>query len=96
MVTAQNRAPVGEVTRSAAKLPLRSLKVNQPADRFLGSKRLCWINPKRSAGGDVETAGREPERRPSLPSPSSLSSLLLLLGQGHTNACALGPVWTKK
>ena len=53
-------------------------KADEPAERLLGSKRPCRIDSELSAGGDVETAGREPERRPSRPSPSSLSSSLLL------------------
>ena len=34
-------------------------------NKLLSSKHPCRIDPELSAGADVETAGREPERRPS-------------------------------
>ena len=33
-----------------------ALKADQLAERLLGSKRPCRIDPELSAGGDVETA----------------------------------------
>ena len=75
---ARSWAPVVEADQERAHVAFcAALKADQPAERLLGSKRPCRIDPELSAGGDVET-GREPERRPSPPSPSSSSSSSLL------------------
>ena len=58
MVTARRWAPVGEVNQERAQVAFcAALKADQPAERLLGSIRLCRIEPELSAGGDVETAG---------------------------------------
>ena len=75
---AQSWLPVEENAQERAQDAFSAaLKADQPAERLLGSKRPCRITPELSAGGDVEMAGRWPERCPSPPSPSLSSSSLL-------------------
>ena len=53
---ARSWAPVGEVDQEHAQDAFcAAYKADQPAERLLGSKRLCRIEPELSAGGDVET-----------------------------------------
>ena len=55
-VMARSWAPVGEVDQEHAQDAFcAAYKADQPAERLLGSKRLCRIEPELSAGGDVET-----------------------------------------
>ena len=76
---ARSWPPVVEVDQERARVAFCAvLKADQPVERLLG-RRPCQIEPELLAGGDVQMAAREPERRPSPPSPSSASLLLSLV-----------------
>jgi hypothetical protein len=95
VVMAQSWAPVVEADQARAHVAFcAALKADQPAERLLGSKRPCRIAPELSVGSDVETAGREPERRPSPPSPSSSPSSSLLSLE-HESASAAAACWLR-
>ena len=58
VVTARSWVPVGEADQERARVAFAAvLTAHQPADRLLGSKRPCRIDPELSTGGDIETAG---------------------------------------
>ena len=52
---ARSWAPVAQVSQERAQVVCcAALKVVQPAERLLGSKSPCRINPELSAAGDVK------------------------------------------